>query len=145
MRSPMDNALKHAKARAKSLSHCNVTYIIQISLKELSVSSSRDGFYFAKDAVRLLGENPRMKLRNGVYTAVGVLGNADISDEQVEKSIHAAIQEAWENRNEYIWSLYFPIGKAGMQECPSNKDFLMAIVDFVEMWKAACEEVNYGK
>lgn len=141
----MDRALRHAKARAKALSRCSVTYIVHISLKELGISSSKDGFHYTKSAVVMLCENPTQKLTHGVYTAVGLQRDPFADDNQVEQSIRKAIQDAWKDRDVPTWEYYFPIGKTGRSECPSNRDFLMAIVDFVELWKAFCEEVNYGK
>ena len=141
----MNRALRHARSRAESLSRCNSTYIIHIAIKELGIASAKDGFFYAKHAVRMLSENPTMKLTNGVYTAVGMMKEPSAGDEQVEQAIRKAIQEAWEEHNPKVWDCYFPVGKPGRSECPSNRDFLMAVVDFVELWKAFCEEVNYGK
>ena len=141
----MDAALRHAKARAEYLSRCSSIYIIHISLKELGVTSTRDGFYYVKNSVRMLCENPNLKLKNEVYLAVAALRDPPVEEEHVENALRKVIQDAWDNRNQEIWNCYFPVGKAGRTECPSIREFLMAVVDFVVLWKAFCEEVNYGK
>lgn len=145
MENAMDAALEHAKSRAMYLNKCSSTYIIHISIKELGLPSSMEGAFFAKKTVGLLCQNPRKKLKKEAYTAVGLLSEPFASDEHVEQSIRKVIQEAWGHRDDEIWKCYFPVGKVGREECPSNRDFLMAIVDFVEMWKGFCEEVNNGK
>lgn len=145
MESTMDAALKHARNYAQYLNKCGSTYMIQIALKELGVPSGRDGFHFAKKSIQLLQENPTSTLTNGVYLAAGLLCGSSAEEKQVEQAIRKAIQIAWKNRDEKVWSCYFPSGRAGRSECPSNKEFLMAVVDFIELWKAFCEEVNYGR
>lgn len=145
MENTMDAALKHVKSRAEYLSKCSHTYIIHISLKELGIPSDSEGFYFAKNTICLLCENPGTTLSNGVYIAVGAMHKPMVGEKPVENAIRRVIQIAWDHRDERIWQCYFQTGTAGRTECPSNKVFLMAIVDFVEMWKGFCEEVNYGK
>lgn len=145
MESTMNDALTHAKTLAQFLSKCDSTYIVQICVKELGIPSGRDGCYYIKNATRMLMENPTLKLTNGVYIAVGLLRQPSAGEDQVEQAIRTAIQEAWENRSEKLWNCYFPVGEAGKTRCPSNREFLMALVDFVELWKAFCQEVNNGK
>lgn len=142
---PMYPAIKHAKFLAKHLNKCSIQYIIHIALKEIGISSARDGFYFAKNAVIMLCVNPANTLLNGIYLAVGMLRDPSAGEKQVEQSIRFGVKTAWKNRNEEIWEYYFPEGTVGSAQCPSNRDFLMAIVDFVELWKGCCEEVSYER
>lgn len=143
MESTLDATLEHARHLSQYLSHCSSSYIIQIALKELGVPSSRAGFHLAKNAIRLMYENPVDTLTNGVYLAAAVLYNFPADDKQIEQAIRAAIRAAWVGRNEEIWNYYFPVGAPGRYKCPSNKEFMMAIVDFVELWKGFCEEGQY--
>ena len=140
---PTSPARKHAKSFAKDLSKCSNRYIVQLALKELRVPSGQDGFPLAKLAVLMLSENRFQKLTNGVYTIVGEQVEPPMSDDQVCQAINRVVKHAWENRNMKIWRYYFPEGTRGHAECPSNKEFLIAIVDFVELWQGCCEEVNY--
>ena len=91
----------------------------------------------------MLSENRFQKLTNGVYTIVGEQVDPPMNDNQVWQAINRVVKHAWENRNMKIWQCYFPEGTQGHAECPSNKEFLIAIVDFVELWQGCCEEVNY--
>jgi hypothetical protein len=143
MYEPMEATIRHAKFLAKYLNKCDSQYIIRIVLKEIGIPSGQDGFHYAKNAVILLLENPFETLKNGVYLAVGLLRKPPAGQEQVEQSIRFGIRTAWRNRNQQLWTYYFPEGCQGCKVCPSNRDFLMAIVDFVELWEACCEEVCY--
>lgn len=143
MENTMNAALEHAQQLAKYLGHCSSTYIIQIALKELSVPSSRDGFHLAKNCVRLLLENPVRTLTHGVYVAAALVCGFPTDDKLVEQAIRTAVQAAWKDRDEAVWNCYFPVGKLGRCKCPSNKEFMMAIVDFVKLWEGFCEEGKY--
>lgn len=145
MKSRMDEALAHAKNRALNLSHCDSKYIIHISVKELGIPSERDGAEYIRNAVSILYSTPGKKLSKGVYLAVGLMGEDHAGEDQVSQAIREAIQEAWGDRDEDIWACYFPIGAPGRTRCPTNKQFLMALVDYVKIWKAFCGEVNYEK
>lgn len=140
----MDSALKHAKSLADYLNKCNSAYIIHIALKELGVASDSEGFLFAKNTAYMLCDHPNLTLTNGVYGAVGLLAYPQADEKTVENAIRRSVKQAWSERDDRIWECYFPVGKQGRSECPSNKVFLMALVDFVILWKGFCEEVNYG-
>lgn len=141
----MNASLKHAKNIAQYLNKCNNTYIIHIALKELGISSSSEGFQYAKNTVRLLYEHPTATLTNGVYLAAGMISDPPAEQAQVEQAIRNAVKRAWKDRDGKVWNYYFPVGRAGRTECPSNRDFLMAVVDFVILWDGFCEEVNYER
>ena len=143
MHEPMEAALKHARFLAKYLNKCGKQYVIQIALKETGMRSSYDGFHYAEYAAIMLCENPFNALENGIYPAVGLLRQPPAGQEQVEQSIRFSIRKAWRNRTAELWAYYFPEGCPGCRKCPTNRDYLMAIVDFVELWKGCCEEVNY--
>lgn len=143
MKEPMEAAIRHAKFLAKYLNKCNNKYIIQLALKEIGVPSYHDGFQFAKNAVVMLCENPFYTLRNCVYLAVGQLRIPPAGQDQVEQSIRFGVRTAWKSRGKEIWECYFHDGCSGSVSCPSNREFLMAVVDFVELWNACCEEVRY--
>ena len=145
MYEPMYPAIRHAKFLARHLHKCESRYIIRIALKEIGVPSGKDGFHYARDAVGMLCKNPAATLINGIYFAVGQLREPPAGEKQVEQAIRFGVKTAWQNRNAQVWEYYFPEGTVGNTECPSNRDFLMAIVDFVELWKGCCEEVSYER
>ena len=64
-------ALAHAKVFAQYLSQCESKYIMQLALRELGISSARDGFHYALQAAIMLERNPGYSLAKEVYPTVG--------------------------------------------------------------------------
>ena len=143
MYEPMEGTIRHAKFLAKHLNRCNIQYIIRIVLKETGMRSSQDGFYYAKNAVVRLCDNPYETLRNGVYPAIGMMRSPIADQDEVEQGLRFSIRSAWKYRCAELWNYYFPEGLPGSDKCPSNRDYLMAIVDFIELWQGCCGEVEY--
>lgn len=48
---------------------------------------------------------------------------------RVEKAIRDARTDAFRHGDMRIWELYFPPGKSGKVECPSNENFVLRIVE----------------
>ena len=142
---PTKAARKHAKAFAKDLSRCGKRYIVQIALKELCGSTDIDGFPLAKTTILILCENRFCRLNNGAYQMAGEQAEPPMDNNQVCQAINRIVKIAWENRNMKLWRCYFPEGTPGHAKCPSNKEFLFAVVDFVDLWEGCCEEVNYAR
>ena len=140
---PMFAARKHAKCLARDMNRCGKRYIVHLAMKELGVPSGQDGFPLAKTTILMLCENRFCKLKNGAYLAAGALADPPMDNDQVYQAINRVIRNAWEARNEKVWRCYFPECAPGIEECPSNRDFLFAVADFVELWQGCCEEVNY--
>ena len=92
----------------------------------------------------MLCENPHATLMNGIFQAVGLLRAPAAGENDVDRAIDFRRKTGWKNRNAQIWKYYSPEGCPGNSTCPTNRDFLMAFVDFVELWKGLCEEVNYN-
>lgn len=145
MANTMDASIRHAQNRAQYMHSCGSAYIIHISLKELGIPTDEIGYVYAKNAVAMLSENRTATLANGIYLAVGMLTDPMAGEKQVEQAIRSAIKKAWKRRDDDTWRCYFPIGSAGRTECPSNRDFLIAVVDFIELWEGCCKEVEYAK
>lgn len=140
----MNASMRHAKHLAREMHHCSKRYIVHIALKELGLPSSQDGFPLAKSIILILCENRFCRLTNGAYLTAGALAEPPMDNEQVYQAISRVIKTAWNGRNQQLWCCYFPEGTPGYGQCPSNREFLCAIVDFVELWQGFCEEVNYA-
>lgn len=142
---PTHAARKHARRFANDMSRCGKRYIVQIALKELGVPSGQDGFPLAKSVVLTLCDNRFTRLRNGAYLKAGTMADPPMGNDQVCQAITRVVQHAWDHRNVKLWKCYFPDGTPGSDSCPSNREFLIAIADFVELWEGCCEEVNYAR
>ena len=141
----MDVALEHAQVLAGYLSYCDRKYIIHIVMKEAGLDSSRDGFVYAKAAAGMLYENPTAKLSNGLYMAVGMLFTSSAGEKQVETAIHNVIDAAYRKERGRIWQALFPSEEWLEYRCPTNKEFLTAVNDYVELWEGFAEEARYER
>ena len=140
----MDASMVHAKNRAQNLSHCDVIYVIHLSLKELGLPHGT-AYQLALYTVKLLLEDPNQTLTNGIYLKAQEMASLTIEETSVDTALRRAIRKAWRNRDTEIWRCYFTKGTEGRTKCPSNREFLLAVMDFIILWKAFCEEVAYGK
>ena len=95
MHKPMEAAIRHAKFLAKYLNKCDVQYMIRIVPKETGMRSSQDGFFYVKNAVARLCDNPHETLRNGVYPAVGLMRDPVADQDEVEHGLRFSIRAAW--------------------------------------------------
>lgn len=141
----MDVPLRHAKAFAETLSHCDKSYIIHLALVELELYHYQDAFNYAKNTIILLCEDPMLRLSNGAYAEAARMSGVETDVERVEKNIRQAIRKCWKEREQEMWCCYFTAKRMKSRKCPTNKEFLIAIKDFVVMWQGCCEEVNYER
>lgn len=49
------------------------------------------------------------------------------SGDRIEKAIRDGIKKAWLTGDRRVWQLYFPPGRDGVMQCPSNEAFLSRI------------------
>jgi len=99
-------------------------------LLELSIPTKRNGFNYSRVAILLLNQNRNRLITKDLYPEVGNLCNA--SAIQVERSIRAAIEAGWKNRNEDAWRRYFPSYCNGHMTRPTNTEFLTRLADALE-------------
>lgn len=53
------------------------------------------------------------------------------SHQQVERGIRSAIEYAWKNRDERVWSMFFPPDKNGIVPLPSNSEFIHCLSQMI--------------
>lgn len=94
-------------------------------LLELGMHMGAARFYFTSNAILLKYAAPDGFMTKNIYPEVAkrFCGTAT----QVEKGIRDGIKAAWKRGNQAIWQLYFPPGRDGVQECPSNEVFIARI------------------
>lgn len=105
----------------------------KLSARHLNVLGARpglDGTWCVIAAIPYLMQDPSRKLGQDVYNHVArVCGMTDYRD--VDRAIRFMINNAWENHDPAIWSLYFPTNKNGEIERPKSKDFIKSILQKV--------------
>lgn len=77
-------------------------------------------------------QDPKQGLCSQLYPAVAQ--QLGVSDKSVERAMGRAVESAWNNRDEQIWRMYFPVGKNGKVAKPSNAQFLSRIADCLTQW-----------
>jgi hypothetical protein len=87
-----------------------------------------DGYRYLQVAIPLFAEDPAQRICKELYPAVarllGVSGNNNI-----ERSIRSAIEDAWVRRDPAVWDTYFPPGMVTREKGPSNKLFIARMAE----------------
>lgn len=109
-------------------------------LLELGIQPHSDGFSYLRKAIYEKYCNPDHRLST-VYQAVSQLNNASPDTILVEQAIRTAIDAAWKNRDDEIWSLFFQQDKYGRTKRPSNGEFIAQIACLMELWYGCSKEV----
>lgn len=145
MSSVIEGTLKHALFLARHLNHCDYSTVVILVLYELGVAPSLDGFSYLKKAIAMRYEDPTRHLENDIYSELaGGRGGVE-ENKRIAQSIRRSISEAWGNRDEEVWSVFFPGTRNGLSVRPSNGDFIAGIAWFVELWQGCCKEVSCAK
>lgn len=96
-------------------------------LLNLRFSTKLRGYGYLREAVLLMAKNPGQSITKELYPAVAARCGA--TPVQVERSIRSALQHAWQRREGTAWQLYFPAGKNGRFERPSNGTLITCLAD----------------
>lgn len=96
------------------------TVFARYHLQRLNLSAGK-GFYRMMEI--LPGFNPKRDpcLFSDFYPSLAKRDSVTV--EAIDNSIHRAIQQAYDQRNEAVWKEYFP----DTSKCPKNKAFLSAV------------------
>lgn len=94
-------------------------------LLELSMNMGSGRFYFTSCAILLKYADPDGSVTKCIYPEVAKRFGGTAT--QVEKAIRDGIRAAWKNGDQALWQLYFPPGRDGRLECPSNEVFIARI------------------
>ena len=141
MSSAIERTLDHALFLARHLKHCDYSTVVILVLYELGIAPKNAGFEYLKKAIAMRYENPSRHLKDDIYSELDSAGD----DERIEQSIRRSITDAWLDRDEEAWSIYFPKMRKGKSSKPSNGDFIACVAWFVELWQGCCKEVSYAE
>ena len=145
MASPIEATLEHAIFLARHLNHCDYSTVVILILYELGFAPKNDGFIYLKKAIAKRYDKPTRRLKNDIYIELSAELDGIEDNDRIEQSIRRAISDAWEMRDEEIWSLFFPGMRKGNVDKPSNGDFIARVAWFVELWQGCCKEVAYAE
>ena len=102
----------------------NLFYIDSV-LFSLNFRAKLQGFQCIREALLVMMENPNLAITKEVYPVVAA--KCQTKPNCVERVIRSSIEDAWKNRNDAIWQMYFNKGRNQKLMCPSNGNFLAEI------------------
>lgn len=94
-------------------------------LRVLGFNAGHHGYYCLLTAIPLLKSDMSQLLNKELYERISSV--VDSEPKAVEKAIRTAIGAAWNDRPEGVWEYYFPVGRNGTLNKPTNKGFLMTL------------------
>ena len=108
----------------------NAQKLTQIVL-ELGLKPKHNGYHYLCEAVQVYGKDPKQSLTKEVYTAVAA--KFGVNGSQVERSIRAAIEAAWNSRDEMVWRKWFPSGMLSGTKRPANGEVICQLAELLTM------------
>lgn len=96
-------------------------------LRVLGVEPKLAGYRCLVYSINMVAGDPWLLMKE-VYPVIAK--QCRVNDYRcVERTIRSAIQKAWKNRDDAVWSQYFPRNKAGEIIRPTNKEFIARIAE----------------
>lgn len=145
MVSTIDETLKHAMFLAKHLHNCDLKCTTIAVLLELGISTRWSGFDYLERAILIYSEDPTQTFIKEVYPAVGESYKRHVGVMYIEASIRRAIKDAWQRRDNTVWSYYFPVDDYGNVIKPTSSEFIALISRFLELVEGCKEGYNESK
>lgn len=101
--------------------------VVTAALFELGLPAKRIGYGNCREAILMLKEDPGALLSKEIYPALAKV--QQVSSCSIEKNIRDAISYAYQNRNDAVWSRYFPVAPNGQIPKPTNRVFLTTLAE----------------
>lgn len=98
-------------------------------LVRLGARTSQRGFRYLRRGILLLMEDPEQQLTKQLYPAIAA--EFQTSSNNVEKAMRTTVTNAWSNRRDEVWRLYFPLAPGGQIPKPTTGQFLTRMADAV--------------
>ena len=103
-----------------------------ILLHSLSFGPHLDGYQQLCAGIPLYAKNPGIRLSKELYPQIAE--EFHLPDARtVEHSIRKAIAAAWVRMNPVVWTKFFPSDPDGNIPCPTNKQFIARLAEFIEL------------
>ena len=139
MGSPHDLISYRADFFAENLKKNRIRSVTKIILYDLEFPISCEGFDFLEMIIPMAYNEPAPINLQELYRSV-----ARICPGYHETAIGVAVQEsidkAWRRRYGGRWNFYFPDYVIRRKKAPSNKEFIKAMVYFIDMWQDSYEK-----
>ena len=103
-----------------------------VLLHSLSFTPHLDGYQQLCVGIPIYVKNPNMRLSKELYPRIAE--EFHLPDARtVEHSIRKAISSAWTRMNPTIWGRFFTPDQSGHIPCPTIKEFVARIAEFIEV------------
>lgn len=131
--------------RVRDLSQCDGGHVcapvqrnaLSSLLLSLNVPAGRRGYTYLEIVIELYRQDPNRSLTKDLYPTAGRVNQSN--GPAVERTIRSVIEDAWKDRDEAVWRLYFPVSRSGMVAKPTNRAFIAAVaaaLGIQEQWQA---------
>ena len=111
-------------------SHPEPRSTVSNTLLRLGIPTKLRGYSYLREAILIMAQSPGQSITKELYPAVARLCSCK-DGRSVEHSIRKAIHAAWLHRDNAIWRKYFLIGSGGAASCPTNKEFICRLAEFL--------------
>lgn len=98
-------------------------------LVRLGARTSQQGFRYLRRGILLLLDEPGQQLTKKLYPTIAA--EFGTSANNVEKALRTTVTNAWANRRDEIWRVYFPVAPGGQIPKPTAGQFLIRMSDAV--------------
>lgn len=99
-------------------------------LLALSLPVGRKGYKYLEEMIELYRQDPSRSLTKDLYPTVGRMHRTNGA--AVERAVRSVIEDAWKDRDEAVWRLYFSMGRGGYVPKPTNGSFIAAVAMALE-------------
>ncbi|MBO5130085.1 MAG: hypothetical protein J6B95_07060 [Oscillospiraceae bacterium] len=140
MPSMIERTLTHARFLAKHLESHDLQCASIAVLVDLGLASHRDGFAYLIKGTTTFTSNPLRRTTKELYALIAENVDPGMDEKKIEQAIRSVITEAWKNRDESVWRIYFPAGRNGVLKKPSNAVFIAQIGYFLILWQGCCRK-----
>lgn len=138
MTTEIEKMLEHILFLARQFRGCRPQYVAMVILFELGFDTKHIGYRFLLRVIVLYIQEPLQLSIKSLYIAAAAEFDGTVSAEQIEQAIRSAIRQAWNKRNDTVWSCIFrPDG--GKLTRPTNLEFVSMVANVVELWRGCCE------
>lgn len=110
-------------------------------LQRLGIPKDLEGYQILSVALPLLVRTPDQALGKELYPAV-VCALGKGNEKTVEHSLREAVTQGWKHRSDIIWAEYFARNGNGQIRCPTNKQFLMAVLSRLQKDMGLQEQIQ---
>lgn len=100
-------------------------------LLALGIPTKLRGYTYLREAILIMAQDPNQSITKELYPKVAALCGCE--PKHVERSSRSAIHNAWLQRDDRGWKLYFPPGPDGTVPRPTNGDFISRLAESLRL------------